>query len=906
MADTSRLDELERKFAENPRRYFAPLANEHRKSGDLATAIAICREQLARYPGHMSGHVVLGQALYESRQPDEARTAFERALALDPENLIALRHLGDIARDRGDGVAARAWYQRVLEADPRNDDIAAQLQRLAPAAPLAPPSEPLAPSFAPPAAPATPAPLLEPLDWSSLDLELPGAAATPAEAAVPPAEPSISETAELPVAAAGPATYGTDPDTPLVEGDVGRPVLRTLPDGMPALDPVDWMELLPEHSVESETSPPAERVAESVASAPPSDWWESEAPAVVPAAREGAEQRDEARDEHGVPVDAHAPADLAHAGDEPVISTMEEIWVPASTNVVIAAEAPVEEAAAPADALDAPAASEPHDTAEQQEAAEPVDRATADVSSDEQPTSAGASVADRSAAGATAAAEAASLSADEEPTLPSDSGDDALLVEPAEFEPIALDGSFDMVLSATLDPTIDVALDSLGDDPGPEQEPAHESPNQPAHEPRAERWAEAEPLDLSPDGLSSEAPASDLPDASPSEAEEEVPLADAFADAPADSFGPEAIVLGAAAHAADAPTHPASRAEPESTYDPVVGLDLPPVDADEPEPYPLADEAPRSPTPSGVPSAAFMTETMAGLLLQQGHVDQALEVYDRLLAQRPDDEELAARVATLRASSHAGDPSIGTSAPRTSASAEHDSPQMPDGAALPAVGAAAGATAGAFFAALAAVARDESPNDAPVAQHPTATDSRDAAIDGQDREAPQPVPAAHAGLLSGPATDADEQAARRLAAAFGQPATPMASLADALFLGPPSLPAAALPPAVIEPALPSAGSGDFSFERFFEGLEEGDASSTATSAGTASREAAKPIGGPMHDPWANAAPPAVPPSAPPAPTTRAATPAASQPAVDASASPAATDDEDLAQFHAWLKGLMDS
>ena len=83
MAESARLDELQRKYAENPRRYFAPLANEHRKAGELSTAVAICREQLARYPGHMSGHVVLGQALYESRRPIEAQAAFERALALD-------------------------------------------------------------------------------------------------------------------------------------------------------------------------------------------------------------------------------------------------------------------------------------------------------------------------------------------------------------------------------------------------------------------------------------------------------------------------------------------------------------------------------------------------------------------------------------------------------------------------------------------------------------------------------------------------------------------------------------------------------------------------------------------------------------------------------------------------------
>jgi tetratricopeptide (TPR) repeat protein len=175
MASSPRIDELRKKFDENPRRYFAPLANEYRKAGDFAQAIAICREYLPQQPGHMSGHIVFGQALYEARQFDEAKTVFETALSLDPENLIALKHLGDIELIAGKTDAARAWYKKILDADPRNEEILAQLAKLeekakggkvgatmvmqavprpgsAPKAPSAP--KPAAPA---PAAPATPA-----------------------------------------------------------------------------------------------------------------------------------------------------------------------------------------------------------------------------------------------------------------------------------------------------------------------------------------------------------------------------------------------------------------------------------------------------------------------------------------------------------------------------------------------------------------------------------------------------------------------------------------------------------------------------------------------------------------------------------------------------------------------------
>ena len=121
--DYDRLRELQEKFEENPRRYFAPLANEYRKGGQPKRAIEICRAQLAQMPGHMSGQIVFGQALYEAGEFDEARQVFERALTLDPENLIALRTLGDMSLQSGDTAQARKWYTRLLDADPKDTAV---------------------------------------------------------------------------------------------------------------------------------------------------------------------------------------------------------------------------------------------------------------------------------------------------------------------------------------------------------------------------------------------------------------------------------------------------------------------------------------------------------------------------------------------------------------------------------------------------------------------------------------------------------------------------------------------------------------------------------------------------------------------------------------------------------------
>src|SRR2546428_3335486 len=128
--DYDRLRELQEKFEENPRRYFAPLANEYRKGGQPKRAIEICRAQLAQMPGHMSGQIVYGQALYEAGEFEEARQVFERALTLDPENLIALRTVGDMSLQRGNTTEARRWYTRLLDADPKDTAVIALVSEI--------------------------------------------------------------------------------------------------------------------------------------------------------------------------------------------------------------------------------------------------------------------------------------------------------------------------------------------------------------------------------------------------------------------------------------------------------------------------------------------------------------------------------------------------------------------------------------------------------------------------------------------------------------------------------------------------------------------------------------------------------------------------------------------------------
>lgn len=62
-----------------------------------------------------------------------------------------------------------------------------------------------------------------------------------------------------------------------------------------------------------------------------------------------------------------------------------------------------------------------------------------------------------------------------------------------------------------------------------------------------------------------------------------------------------------------------------------------------------AAASPANGTGEPAPSVAFATETMARLLLAQGHHDQALTVYETLAAMHPDDQALRDQVRALRA-----------------------------------------------------------------------------------------------------------------------------------------------------------------------------------------------------------------------------------------------------------------
>ncbi|MBV9109145.1 MAG: tetratricopeptide repeat protein, partial [Gemmatimonadetes bacterium] len=123
----ARIETLKASHAENPARFFMPLASAWREAGETAKAEELLRENLKRHPGYLSAHVLLGRCLADRGAYAEARNEFQYVLSVDPQNLIALRTLGDMAGQGGDSAEARRWYDELLHVDPMNAEARAAL-----------------------------------------------------------------------------------------------------------------------------------------------------------------------------------------------------------------------------------------------------------------------------------------------------------------------------------------------------------------------------------------------------------------------------------------------------------------------------------------------------------------------------------------------------------------------------------------------------------------------------------------------------------------------------------------------------------------------------------------------------------------------------------------------------------
>jgi len=559
MASSARIDELRKKFDENPRRYFAPLANEYRKAGDLEQAIFICQEYLPQQPGHMSGHIVYGQALFELARHEESRLVFETALSLDPENLIALRHLGDIARHVGDNRSARIWYQRVLEADPRNEEIAQIMmtllatpdlpQPIVSADAATPVSTPLAPVNAEPADAARPT---DPMGVYGLETGFPVEKSSDgSDLAVGPPLNELAERQATPVTPvqSAPESTGSAPEHELL--DISDFSVGGIP----------LSEISPEVSVDE---PPTEAEAREAAAEEESveEFTESSS-AFVADSSFGSGRSGDA-------LESGSPSPTSSVDDH------------------IEKEEPALEA-------DVPFEADPFAIAAAPQLEEHAEDIALGLTDDGTPQTTFGGAADASVLGLETFEHGVTAPDTEPSTLEFDS-----FFSPPADAPNTID-PFEIEQSVEADASFESAT--------------------PAESVAAEAWPVVE-------GGANAGDSTDV-----------IAADESFADTPS-----EPVVAFESSVSEWSAPEPEREAEPDLAFDtPIAPIPaVPETETSYSSPTPVSSTAAEAAEPP-----AFVTETMAELYLQQGHLEPALEIYQQLVAQRPDDLALVDRMRVI-------------------------------------------------------------------------------------------------------------------------------------------------------------------------------------------------------------------------------------------------------------------
>ena len=127
----SEIEKLERRYAENPHGLtFAPLAEVHRKNGDVPRALELLKPGLQNHPDYIPASIVLGRCHLDLGDLPAAETAFTHVLELDGENVIALKALADINERLHRFDDAERWLNSLLSLDRSNDEARDQLARL--------------------------------------------------------------------------------------------------------------------------------------------------------------------------------------------------------------------------------------------------------------------------------------------------------------------------------------------------------------------------------------------------------------------------------------------------------------------------------------------------------------------------------------------------------------------------------------------------------------------------------------------------------------------------------------------------------------------------------------------------------------------------------------------------------
>lgn len=129
--ENAEIDKLTERIAKDPKsKLFVPLAEEHKKAGDIETAIRVLTEGLKNNPGYVTARSFLGRLLMDKGDLPGAQKELEEVIKTIPDNLLAQRKLGDIYVLQGRGTDALPRYKAALALNPGDKDLPSLLADL--------------------------------------------------------------------------------------------------------------------------------------------------------------------------------------------------------------------------------------------------------------------------------------------------------------------------------------------------------------------------------------------------------------------------------------------------------------------------------------------------------------------------------------------------------------------------------------------------------------------------------------------------------------------------------------------------------------------------------------------------------------------------------------------------------
>jgi tetratricopeptide (TPR) repeat protein len=130
-ATNPKIEELRFRLKTDPKsRLFYQLAEELRRAGQFDESERVLRTGLSAYPAYLAAWVSLGRVLRELKNEAGAIDALDKALQLDPGNVVAARLMADAYLALGDKVEAIKKYKLVHALLPSDETLEVQIEAL--------------------------------------------------------------------------------------------------------------------------------------------------------------------------------------------------------------------------------------------------------------------------------------------------------------------------------------------------------------------------------------------------------------------------------------------------------------------------------------------------------------------------------------------------------------------------------------------------------------------------------------------------------------------------------------------------------------------------------------------------------------------------------------------------------